>query len=129
MGRKHNSSKKKGKRKTLSPSEKKKYLRIRYAEVSEEQLIDPDEYIDSLAWWGYKRDNFQDELLTHLFEIYDIPTGLRKAWGLPFRKHQGLCLEPQDFPNAPNDPSFSSTVLKPGEIYNHQITYKFDTVT
>ena len=43
----------------------------------------------------------------------------------PFRKWQALCLEPQQFPNAPNEPLFPSPVLRPGELYHHKIVYKF----
>jgi aldose 1-epimerase len=34
---------------------------------------------------------------------------------------QGLCLETQHYPNAPNEPAFPSTVLRPGETF-HEIT-------
>jgi aldose 1-epimerase len=43
----------------------------------------------------------------------------------PFRT--GFCLEPQDFPDAPNHPDFPSAELKPGEIYQSSIIYKFST--
>jgi aldose 1-epimerase len=44
-----------------------------------------------------------------------------KAYG--FR--EGFCLETQHFPDAPNQPTFPSTVLKPGETYTTSTTYKF----
>jgi aldose 1-epimerase len=44
-----------------------------------------------------------------------------KAYG--FR--EGFCLETQHFPDAPNQPTFSSTVLRPGETYTTSTTYKF----
>ena len=37
----------------------------------------------------------------------------------------GLCLEPQHFPDTPNHAHFPTTVLKPGELYAHDIIYKF----
>lgn len=40
----------------------------------------------------------------------------------------GLCLEPQHFPNSPNEPSFPSTTLRPGETYETRIVYRFGTV-
>ena len=40
-------------------------------------------------------------------------------------KHAGLCLETQHFPDSPNQPSFPSTVLKPGEKYHEITIYKF----
>jgi aldose 1-epimerase len=37
----------------------------------------------------------------------------------------GFALETQHFPDSPNKPHFPSVVLKPGEIYRTQTTYKF----
>ncbi|MDB4927040.1 aldose epimerase family protein [Mucilaginibacter sp.] len=36
-----------------------------------------------------------------------------------------FAMETQHFPDSPNQPHFPSTVLKPGEIYKTQTTYKF----
>jgi aldose 1-epimerase len=36
-----------------------------------------------------------------------------------------LCLETQHFPDSPNEPSWPSTVLKPGEKYNTETVYSF----
>lgn len=36
-----------------------------------------------------------------------------------------FCLETQHFPDSPNEPSFPSTVLKPGEQYHSTTTYAF----
>ncbi len=43
-----------------------------------------------------------------------------------YRKHSGLCLETQHFPDSPNRPDFPSTVLRPGETYTWRSTYRFD---
>jgi aldose 1-epimerase len=40
-------------------------------------------------------------------------------------QHAGLCLETQHFPDGPNQPTFPSTILKPGEKYIHTSLYKF----
>src|SRR5690606_9817442 len=40
----------------------------------------------------------------------------------------GLCLEPQHFPDSPNQPSFPSTVLKLGQTYRTMSVYRFSTV-
>lgn len=45
----------------------------------------------------------------------------------PFQPYQGVCLEPQHFPDAPNKEAFPSTVLQPSETYNHAVCYKFST--
>ncbi len=39
--------------------------------------------------------------------------------------HAGLCLETQHYPDSPNQPSFPSTILKPGETYSQSTVYKF----
>jgi aldose 1-epimerase len=40
--------------------------------------------------------------------------------------HRGaFAMEPQHYPDSPNQPNFPSTVLHPGEIYHNAIVYKF----
>lgn len=36
-----------------------------------------------------------------------------------------FCLETQHFPDSPNQPSFPSTILEPGQEYRTKSTYKF----
>ncbi|MBB4132284.1 aldose epimerase family protein [Xanthomonas sp. 3075] len=38
---------------------------------------------------------------------------------------RGVCLEPQDYPDAPNHPHFPSTILRPGQTYRRHIAYRF----
>ena len=45
--------------------------------------------------------------------------------GVVYRKHGGLCLETQHFPDSPNKPAFPSTVLRPGENFKSTTVYKF----
>ena len=40
---------------------------------------------------------------------------------------RGICLEPQGFPNAPNEPGFPSTILRPGQVYRHDIRYRIES--
>ncbi len=42
-----------------------------------------------------------------------------------YQQHDGFCLETQHFPDAPNQPTFPTTLLKPGETYGHIIIHKF----
>lgn len=44
--------------------------------------------------------------------------------GKPIMQHAALCLETQHFPDSPNEPSFPSTILKPGEKYHTETMYK-----
>jgi len=39
--------------------------------------------------------------------------------------YQGLCLEPQYYPDSPNQRHFPNCFLQPGETYHHQIIYEF----
>lgn len=45
--------------------------------------------------------------------------------GKVYRHRFGLCLETQHFPDSPNQPSFPSTVLKPGQEYKSTTTFRF----
>lgn len=45
--------------------------------------------------------------------------------GKPYGKHSGFALETQHFPDSPNQPTFPSTVLRPGEEYNSKTVYTF----
>lgn len=42
-----------------------------------------------------------------------------------YGKHAGMCLETQHFPDSPNQPSFPSTILRPGETYKQTTVYRF----
>jgi aldose 1-epimerase len=37
--------------------------------------------------------------------------------GTPYKKHAGFCLETQHFPDSVNQPSYPSTILRPGERF------------
>ncbi|MCF7957525.1 MAG: galactose mutarotase [Phycisphaerae bacterium] len=45
--------------------------------------------------------------------------------GNKYQTHAGFCLETQHFPDTPNQPTFPTTLLKPGETYRHTTQYKF----
>ena len=45
------------------------------------------------------------------------------GWVYQFRN--GFCMEPQHYPDSPNQPNFPSVVLKPGEVYKNTIIYRF----
>jgi aldose 1-epimerase len=47
--------------------------------------------------------------------------------GTVFQYRTGLCLETQHFPDAPNQPNFPSTELKPGQTYKSQTVLVFHT--
>jgi aldose 1-epimerase len=45
--------------------------------------------------------------------------------GTRYGHRSALCLEPQHFPDAPNQPHFPSTVLRPGERFSSRTVYAF----
>jgi aldose 1-epimerase len=45
--------------------------------------------------------------------------------GRVYQRRNGLCFEPQHYPDSPNQPQFPSTELKPGQAYKNTILYKF----
>jgi aldose 1-epimerase len=47
------------------------------------------------------------------------------GWVYQFR--DAFCMEPQHYPDSPNEPSFPSVVLKPGQVYHNTIIYRFST--
>lgn len=47
--------------------------------------------------------------------------------GVVYQKRTGFCLEPQHYPDSPNKPQFPSVVLRPGQLYQNTIIYRFST--
>ena len=45
--------------------------------------------------------------------------------GALYRQGDGLCLEPQHFPDSPNRSDFPSTVLRPGAVFTSTTVYRF----
>jgi aldose 1-epimerase len=45
--------------------------------------------------------------------------------GWVYQRRNAFCMEPQHFPDSPNKPGFPSVVLKPGQVYENTILYRF----
>jgi len=45
--------------------------------------------------------------------------------GVKYQFRTGLCLETENFPDAPNHSDFPSAVLRPGETYHHTMVLRF----
>jgi len=45
--------------------------------------------------------------------------------GWTYQYRDGFCMEPEHFPDSPNQPNFPSVVLRPGQTYRNTIIYKF----
>jgi aldose 1-epimerase len=50
---------------------------------------------------------------------------IRGKSGKPYGKRAAFCLETQHFPDSPNQPSFPSTVLRPGQQFQSTTVYRF----
>jgi aldose 1-epimerase len=53
--------------------------------------------------------------------------GKPSGQGTVFKHRTGLCLETQHFPDAPNEPTFPSTTLRPGHTYTSHTVLIFRT--
>lgn len=49
--------------------------------------------------------------------------------GIPYRRHGGFALSPQNYPSAVNGKYLPSCMLHPGQIYVHDMTYKFGVLS
>ena len=45
--------------------------------------------------------------------------------GQVYHRRSGFCLEAQHFPDSPNHPQFPSVTLKPGQIYQNTVVFRF----
>jgi aldose 1-epimerase len=45
--------------------------------------------------------------------------------GRRYAFRSGFCIEPEHFPDSPNQPAFPSTILRPGEIYETESRFRF----
>jgi aldose 1-epimerase len=50
---------------------------------------------------------------------------VRGKGGHVYGQHNGLCLETQGFPDAVNHPNFPSQIVNPGQVYRHDMLFKF----
>lgn len=51
--------------------------------------------------------------------------GTLQGRGKVYGKRSGLCLEPQHYPDSPNQPGFPSTILRPGDEYTTRTLFRF----
>lgn len=54
--------------------------------------------------------------------------GTLQGKGRVINHRSGFCLEPQHFPDAPNQPNFPPTLLLPGEEYTSVMSFEFSTL-
>jgi aldose 1-epimerase len=54
-----------------------------------------------------------------------MPPKMNGKDGQVYVRGGGFCLETQHYPDSPNHPEFASTVLRPGEVYHTETTFRF----
>ncbi|KAG7207177.1 hypothetical protein KM043_008866 [Ampulex compressa] len=54
-----------------------------------------------------------------------IPDCIRGKGGVCYKNYAAFSIQPQNYPNATNYSHFPCTILYPGEIYRHDLIYKF----
>ena len=47
--------------------------------------------------------------------------------GKKYPKYYAFCLEPEHYPDSPNQPKFPTTVINPGETHSNVMVFKFTT--
>lgn len=79
----------------------------------------------------------EDPVTGRVMELWTIAPGLQfysgnflnatvvGKGGRVYRQGDGLCLEPQVFPDAPNHPEFPSARLDPGQAYRNAMSLRF----
>lgn len=51
--------------------------------------------------------------------------GSLRGKGHTHTHRSGFCIEPQHYPDSPNQPSYPSTILRPGEVYETESRFRF----
>ncbi len=94
-----------------------------YVLNKQEGLAKVAELYDSIS--GRKMEVFTTEPGLQFYSGNFLDGSITGKKGMVYRKHFGLCLEAQHFPDSPNHPEFPSTLLNPGTIYEQTTLYKF----
>ena len=66
-----------------------------------------------------------DQPAVQLYSANKLTGALVGPSGRAYRSGDGLCFETQHFPDSPNHPSFPTTVLRPGAVFETQTEYVF----
>ena len=73
---------------------------------------------------GRQMDVFTTEPGLQFFSGNFLDGTVKDGDGKPFGAHTAMCLETQHFPDSPNEPSFPTTLLQPGEKYHSVTKYR-----
>ncbi len=87
--------------------------------------------LDKVAVLSHKETNRSVEILStqpglQVYTGLHFNNSMKGKDGKSLQPNMGIALEPQKLPNTPNEPKFGSTILLPGQEYEHRIIYKFN---
>ena len=74
---------------------------------------------------GRVMEVYTDQPGIQLYTGNFLDSTLPSKTGGTYGPRSGLCLETQHFPNAPNEPNFPSTILKPNETFTSETWFQF----
>ena len=74
---------------------------------------------------GRTMDVYTDQPGMQLYTANFMDNTLPSKTGGTYGPRSGFCLETQHFPNAPNEPSFPTTILNPGETFTSETWFQF----
>ena len=74
---------------------------------------------------GRTMEVFTTEPGVQIFSANFGPGAFTGPGGYSYPRHLGLCLECQHYPDSPNQASFPSTILRPGQTYHSTTVHKF----
>lgn len=74
---------------------------------------------------GRVMDMFTTEPGVQFYTSNFLDGTLTGKGGVKYVQHYAFCLESQKFPDGPNQPTFPSVILNPGETYHQTTIYKF----
>lgn len=74
---------------------------------------------------GIEMDVYTTEPGIQFYSGNFLDGGAKGKDGVPYEFRSAFCLETQHFPDSPNQPNFPSTILNPGETYEHTCIYQF----
>ena len=60
-----------------------------------------------------------------VYTTQQLPEGTKGRAGFTYGPYSAVCLEAQKYPDAPNQPSFPSAILREGETFMATIIYRF----
>ena len=83
-------------------------------------FLTPEEQLCILEMGDCRLETWSDMPAVQIYTGISLPA--------PFRKNQGIAIEPEFYPDSPNHPEFPSTVLRPGRNFSTYIEYRFSEI-